>query len=183
MRYPFFEGALMLKIVMCTLIFTLMSTAQQSAPPNLDQLQKMALRFAPTEMKVSTAGLSAGDKQALVKLVQAARIVNHIFMQQFWSGNVALYQQLQKDKSPLGQARLHYFWINKGPWSEIDEHKAFLSGVPGKKLAGANFYPEDMSKDEFESWVKKLSDSQKQQAEGFFTVVRRGPDRKLQLVL
>ncbi len=111
----------------------------------------MAARFAPAPLNVDISGLSAGDKKALAKLIEAARIVNQLFMQQFWSGNLALYHKLQQDKSPLGQARLHYFWINKGPWSEIDEHKAFLPDVPAKKPAGANFYPEDMTKEEFES--------------------------------
>jgi len=103
-------------------------------------------------------------------------------MQQFWSGDLALYEKLQKDKTPLGQARLHYFWINKGPWSEIDGHTAFLPDVPQKKPAGANFYPEDMTREEFESWVKTLPADQKEQAEGFFTVVRRDENHKLKLV-
>src|SRR4051812_36152587 len=103
-------------------------------------------------------------------------------MQQMWDRNLQIYQSLQADKTPFGQARLHYFWINKGPWSEIDDHAAFLPGVPARKPAGANFYPEDMTKDEFEAWVKTLSPAQKEQAEGFFTVIRRGPDRKLTLV-
>ncbi len=150
--------------------------------PGLDELQKMAVRFAPTPLQVDTSALSAGDKKALVKLVQAARIVNHLFMNQFWSGDVALYEKLQRDYSALGKARLHYFWINKGPWSEIDEHKAFLPDVPAKKPAGANFYPEDMSKDEFESWVKTLSAEDKAEAEGFFSVIRRDANRKLKLV-
>jgi hypothetical protein len=154
------------------------------AAPTSDaaELQKMAARFAPTPLRVDTSGLSAGDKQALVKLIQAARIVNHIFMQQFWSGDLALYTKLQQDKTPLGQARLHYFWINKGPWSEIDEHRAFLPGVPEKKPAGANFYPEEMTKAEFESWAKGLYPESKASAEGFFTVVRRNSSRKLKLV-
>ncbi|MGH9566103.1 MAG: dipeptidyl-peptidase 3 family protein, partial [Candidatus Angelobacter sp.] len=106
----------------------------------------------------------------------------NIFMEQLWSGDLALYHKLQQEKTSLGRARLHYFWINKSPWSEIDQHKAFLPGVPEHKLAGANFYPEDMSKQEFESWVKTLSPQEKEQAEGFFTAVRRGPDKKLKLV-
>jgi hypothetical protein len=150
--------------------------------PDAAELNRMAARFAPTKMQVETSALSSGDKQALVKLVQAAQVVNRIFMQQLWSGDLALYQKLQQDKTPLGRARLHYFWINKGPWSEIDEHKAFLPGVPETKPAGANFYPEDMTKEEFESWVKTLSPQEKKQAEGFFTVVRRDPNRKLRLV-
>jgi hypothetical protein len=45
--------------------------------------------------------------------------------------------------------------------------------VPAKKPAGANFYPADMTKEEFESWVKTLPAAEKDQALGFFTVVRR----------
>jgi hypothetical protein len=156
-------------------------TATSTSVPDLAELKTMSARFAPTPLQVDTSKLSAGDRKALVQLVQAARIVNHIFMNQFWSGDVALYQKLQQDKSALGRERLHYFWINKGPWSEIDEHKAFLQGVPAKKPAGANFYPEDMTKDEFENWVKTLSDAEKAQALGFFTVLRRDSNRKLKM--
>jgi outer membrane lipoprotein-sorting protein len=167
----------LLLLVMATIIT---GTAQTS--PDAAELNRMAARFAPTPLEVDTSALSAGDKQALAKLIQAARIVNTLFMEQLWSGNLALYKKLQQDKSPLGQARLHYFWINKSPWSEIDEHKAFLPGVPDHKPPGANFYPEDMTKEEFESWVKTLPPQQKEQAEGFFTVIRRGTDRKLTIV-
>jgi hypothetical protein len=167
--------------------------AQESVPPSiklattsdapvLEELKQMAARFAPTPLEVSTASLSEGDKKALVKLIQAASILNHVFMRQIWSGNLALYQTLQQDKSPLGRARLHYFWINKSPWSEIDEHKAFLPGVPERKLPGANFYPEDMSKKEFESWVNTLDPQAKEAAEGFFTVIRRDKNQKLESI-
>ncbi len=164
-----------------------MATAQKTpAPPsqfpNADELNKMAARFATAPLQVDISGLSAGDQKALAKLIEAARIVNPLFMQQLWSGNLALYHKLQQDKTPLGQARLRYFWINKSPWSEIDEHKAFLPNVPAKKPAGANFYPEDMTKEEFEAWVKTLPPDQKDQALGFFTVVRRSADKKLKLV-
>src|SRR5437764_391257 len=168
MKYQYFKSqsvscilTCMRRILLASLLTMTTCIAQEttttSPAPNLADLKKMSARFAPTPLRVDVSSLSAGDRKALVKLVQAARIVNHIFMDQFWSGDVALYQKLQQDKSPLGRERLHYFWINKGPWSEIDEHKAFLPGVPSKKPAGANFYPEDMTKEEFESWIKTLS--------------------------
>jgi hypothetical protein len=177
----------MRRLLTFLLVSTIMATAQKppapaSSPtsfPNADELNQMAARFAPVNLEVDLSSLSAGDKKALAKLIDAGRIVNHIFMRQFWSGDLALYQKLQQDKSALGKARLHYFWINKGPWSEIDEHKAFLPGVPAKKPAGANFYPEDMTKEEFEAWAKTLYPESKEQAEGFFTVIRRGADKKL----
>ena len=159
-----------------------MKSKPSAAVPDLAQLNAMAARFAPTPLRVDLSGLSTGDRKALEKLVEAAKIVNHIFMQQFWSGDLATYHQLEQDTTPLGKARLHYFWINKGPWSEIDEYAAFLPDVPARKLPGANFYPENMSKEEFETWVKTLAPEQKEQAEGFFTVIRRGTDRKLTIV-
>jgi hypothetical protein len=158
------------------------SMAQQTrktAPPNQARLEKMAARFAPTPLRVDTSKLSDGDRQALVKLIDAARILNEIFLKQYWSGDTALYAKLQKDKTPLGKARLHYFWMNKGPWSALDGDNAFLPGVPEKKLPGANFYPEDMTKEEFEHWVASLSDKDQEQAKSFFTVIHR-TDKTLQ---
>jgi hypothetical protein len=99
-----------------------------------------------------------------------------------WSGNLALMDKLRQDTSALGKARLEYFWMNKGPWSDLDEHRAFLENVPEHKPAGANFYPESLSKDQFEAWAKTLSPEARAQAEGFFTVIRSGPGGKLQAV-
>ncbi|MDP9114803.1 MAG: hypothetical protein M3O20_14135 [Acidobacteriota bacterium] len=150
-----------------------------AAIPDLAELNRMIARFAPAELKVDTSGLAAGDKQALEKLLEAARVLDGIFLTQRWSGNAALRERLLQDTSALGKARLHYFDLNKGPWSDLDGQVAFLPGVPPKKLPGANFYPEDMSKDEFETWAAKLPKDQQEAARGFFTVIRRGGDKKL----
>lgn len=158
------------------------SPATTSSMPDAADLEKMAGRFAPIPLQVDTSALSAGDKRALVKLIEAARVLDHLFMQQLWSGDLALYQELQQDRSALGRARMHYFLINKGPWSEIDEYSAFLPGVPAKKPAGANFYPEGMTKDEFEAWFRQLSPEAREHAEGFFSVIHRDADRKLRAV-
>ena len=147
-----------------------------TSAPGLSQLQKMTARFAPTTLRVDTSKLSSGDRQALVKLIEAGRTMDEIFLIQYWSGNPALYSRLQKDTTALGKARLQYFWINKGPWSALDNFKAFLPGVPGQKLKGANFYPADMTREEFESWVASLSKAEQERAQGFFTVIRRKTD-------
>jgi hypothetical protein len=153
-----------------------------SNTPDLGQLDKMIARFRPTELRADVSNLSPGDRAALQKLIQASRVLNDIFMRQMWSGSVELYEKLKRDQTPLGKARLHYFWINKGPWSDIDDHAAFLPGAPLKKLPGANFYPEDMTREEFESWVKTLSKAEREQAEGFFTVIRRDAGGRLKAV-
>ena len=150
--------------------------------PDLAQLKQMSARFAPVKLKYDTSTLSPGDRKALPKLLEAARLFNLLFMDQLWSGNRALYEKLKTDATPLGKQRLHYFWLNKGPWSDLDGHTAFIPGVPERKPPGANFYPADMTRQEFEAWVKALPAPERQQAEGFFTVIRRNAARKLILV-
>ena len=153
-----------------------------AADATLADLQKMSARFAPAEMRVDTSKLSPGDRAALAKLVEAARILNRIFLEQMWNGNPLVEQKLRGDTSALGKARLDYFWLNKGPWSEIDAHQAFLAGVPDHKPAGAGFYPAGLTKDQFEAWARTLSPAEKAKAEGFFTVIGHGPDGKLRPV-
>ena len=159
-----------------------MTATLLAASATLPELQKMTGRFAPVTLRVDTSRMSPGDKAALIKLIAAGRVVNHIFLQQLWSGNLAMLKTLGQDSSPLGKARLEYFWLNKGPWSDLDDHMAFLPNAPEKKLPGANFYPEHMTKEQFESWVKTLSTEARTLAEGFFTVIRQGPDGKLRAV-
>jgi hypothetical protein len=150
-----------------------MTSSLVAKTPDLAELQRMIARFATVDLHVDISKLSQADTQALAKLVAAAHLVDDIFLGQYWGGDQALYAKLRKDTTPLGKARLHYFWINKSPWSALDELQAFLPGVPARKPLGANFYPEDMTKQEFETWTKTLTKEQKQEAEGFFTVIRR----------
>jgi hypothetical protein len=139
-------------------------------------------RFAPTEVTAGVSHLTAGDRKALDKIIQAARLMDPIYYRQVWSGNVALKQKLEGDTSPAGRERLHYFVINKGPWSRLDSNEPFIEGVPHEKPQQAGFYPDDITKEEFNAWAQGLSDEERKRAVGFFTVVRRGPDRKLKLV-
>src|SRR5476649_2427665 len=125
-----------------TVVFLLAAAAVM---PSLTQLKQMSARFAPVTLKYDTSALSPGDRKALPKLVEAARVLNFVFMDQLWSGNRALYEKLQKDATPLGNARRHYFWLNKGPWSDLDDHQAFIPGVPKRKPQGSGFYPEDLT--------------------------------------
>src|SRR4029077_16252630 len=79
---------------------------------------------------------------------------------------------LARDQSPEGRARLHYFLINKGPWSRIDHDAVFVPGAPPKP-ASANYYPEGASKADLERWIQSLPEAERARATGFFTVIRR----------
>jgi hypothetical protein len=142
--------------------------------PQLLELEKKQARFAPVELKVDASKLAPGDQQALGKLVEAARVIDELYRnEQVWAGNAELRKKLAADGTIVGQARLRYFDLNQGPWSDLDEHAAFVPDVPARKPLGANFYPEDMKREEFEAWVGKLKPEQKEIATGFFTVIRR----------
>jgi hypothetical protein len=156
-----------------TAAVALSAAIAMAAIADLTELRKMAARFAAAPLRVDTSGLSEGDRRALAKLIEAAHAIDDIFLTQLWSGNHALYERLRNDKTDLGRARLDYFWLNKGPWSALDGHNAFLPGVPARKPEGANFYPTDMTKQEFEKWVNAVPAEEKTRAQGFFSVIHR----------
>src|SRR5262245_8977811 len=97
-------------------------------------------RFSPTELTADTSGVSSGDRQELQKIIAAAKCLDPLLRQQIWSGSESLLRSLAADTSAEGQERLHYFRMNQGPWSRLDENKAFIDGAPAR-LPQANFYP------------------------------------------
>ncbi|HZE62252.1 MAG TPA: hypothetical protein VE056_00145 [Pyrinomonadaceae bacterium] len=142
-------------------------------------LAKKIARFAPTTLTADVSKLSARDARALAKIIAAAKLLDPLFLRQVWSGNDALYEKLKADKSVVGRQRLHYFLINDGPWSRLDNNEPFIEGVPREKPAQANFYPDDITKDEFNSWLNSLPDSEKEKATGYFFTIRRDANGKL----
>jgi hypothetical protein len=154
----------------------------ESKPATESPLAAKIRRFAPTDVTADLAQLSENDRKALDKVIEAAKLLDPLFRRQVWSGNDALQKKLEADTSADGRERLHYFMINKGPWSRLDRNEPFIDGVPSLKPPQAGYYPDDITKDEFNSWVATLPEPEKQRATGFFTVIRRGPDGKLKIV-
>ncbi|KAG8643819.1 hypothetical protein MANES_11G069700v8 [Manihot esculenta] len=123
------------------------------------------------------------------------------WMELVWYSNPALRDWLKEhaDASELDNLKWMYYLINKSPWSSLDENKPFLTtadsaikllpeatkpvtgwngleykaAFPMLKPPGANFYPPDMDKMEFELWKGSLTESKKHDATSFFTVIKR----------
>jgi hypothetical protein len=153
-------------------VWSVAALGQEAAVSETVKLQKMAARFGPTDIRADLSTLSAADKQVLAKLVEASKIMDALFLRQVWAGNETVLVDLAQSQTAEGRARLHYFLINKGPWSRLDHDEAFVPRVPAKP-AGANFYPEDASKADIERWIQSLPAADKARATGFFTLVRR----------
>lgn len=141
-------------------------------------------RFAPVSIEADLAALPGAERDALRHLLRAARRIDAVFFEQVWSGNVALRARLDADRAPIADAERRYLAINQGPWSRIDDNAPFLRaafGVPPKPPQAA-FYPDDATREEIEAWIASLPPADAAAACGFYTVIRRGPDRRLRLV-
>lgn len=177
-----------MKKIFAPVVLAAAASTAFAAPADVQQLNAMASRFAPVNLNADTSALSPGDRIAIEKLIEAARIIDTLQLRQRWSGNETVWAALQKDTTALGAARKNYFWINKGPWSIIDDNKSFMPAeyagvqIPATKPPGANFYPAGATKQELESWMNSLSPKDKEQAEWFYTVIRKGPDGKFKVV-
>ena len=149
--------------------------AADQAPPDERQLEAMTARFAPVDIAADVTGLPENEQQALAQLVDAARVMDALFLRQVWAGNETLLLKLVGDRSPLGQARLRYFLLNKGPWSRLDHNRPFVPEVPQAKPGEANFYPAGATRQEVERWIASLGEQEQKRARGFFTTIRRAP--------
>jgi len=148
--------------------------AMQKKMPDAVALERMIARFAATDIGADVSMLPVSERNALARLIEAAKIMDAIFLRQVWAGNEALLLDLLRDESRLGRARLHYFIINKGPWSQIDQNEPFVPGVP-LKPESANFYPSRATKTEVEGWINTLPEAERAVGTSFFTTIRRTP--------
>ncbi|HEX7019051.1 MAG TPA: hypothetical protein VF159_03515 [Gemmatimonadaceae bacterium] len=159
---------------------TLLAAAAQptrTSMPTLDELTRMAARYAPADIGADISALPANERDALAKLIEASRIIDAIFLRQVWAGNDAMLQDLARRTAgaddALADARLHNFLINKGPWDRLEHNRAFIPGAP-EKPAGANFYPAGATKADVQRWFDSVSGDAHAAATGFFTTIRRG---------
>ena len=155
--------------------------AGAQAAPGVPELEKMTARFAPVDIRVDVSQLPENERQTLVRIVQSAQILDSLFMRQVSPRSEARLLDLLNEHTPLGHARLRYFLINRGPWSDLDNNTPFLPGVEPKPPQ-ASFYPADATRAEIETWLATLSKPEREAATGFFTTIRRTPQGKLTAV-
>jgi hypothetical protein len=146
--------------------------------PDEARLRAMTARFVPVEIGADVSALPESERRALVKMIEAARVLDGLYLRQVWAGNEALLLELLADRSGVGEARLHAFLVDKGPWSRLDHDAPFVPGVPPRP-EGGNFYPAAATKAEVEAWMQALPEAERASATGFFTTIRRTPAGKL----
>ena len=131
--------------------------------------------FTPVDIGADISSLPQSERAALARIIEAARVMDALFLEQVWSGNPSLLLELQGDRSASRRAQLAFFLVNKGPWSRVEGNRPFIPGAPSKP-EGAAYYPPDATRDEVAAWIDRLTDDERAAATGFFTVIRRNAD-------
>jgi hypothetical protein len=91
--------------------------------------------------------LSSNQKEMIAVLIDASKIMDQLFWQQAYGDKSELLSKISHEGAKA------FADINYGPWDRLEGDKPFLTGVEEKPL-GAQFYPEDMEKSEYEQWQK-----------------------------
>ncbi len=136
-------------------------------------IEKKSRQFARTVIKYDDSHLSESQKLVIENLYFAAKIIDDIFLDQVYSKNRQIKKVLENAQTQKDQWTRYYFTIMFGPFDRLNHNKPFYGNE--KKPLGANFYPEDMTKEEFENWLKAHPEDE----EAFrseFTVIRRQGD-------
>ncbi len=135
------------------------TTAVVAARPNI---------YAKVDLTTDISVLSANERKVLPYLIEAAKLMDSIF----WKESVPENTSINLDELSADQKL--FYQLNYGPWDRLDNFNPFVEGV-GEKPLGANFYPTDMTKKEFEKFE---SDDKK----SLYTVVRRDENGGLKTI-
>jgi len=152
-----------------------MSCKQKSSSDNsandttaMSKMQQNVNDYAVVKLTTDLSKLTDKEKQMIPVLLEVAQIMDDIYWEQTWGDKNALLDTISDPYAKQFAA------INYGPWDRLDENKAFIAGI-GEKPKGANFYPTDMTKEEFEKWNDANKASQ-------YTIVVRNADKSLKSV-
>lgn len=131
----------------------------------VNPVKKKVEQFAEFELKADLISLSQNQRQMISIFLEISDIMDDLFWKQ-------AYGNKSKLLDTISDSYLKKFVeINYGPWERLNENKSFVEGI-GEKPKGANFYPTDMTEDEF----KALEDNSKT---SLYTVINRNEEGNL----
>ncbi|MCO6474803.1 MAG: peptidase [Melioribacteraceae bacterium] len=166
-RFPLFLIFITIGLLSC-------KPEEQKFENSMNDIEAKINQFAKTEIKYDESLLNDNQKEVINKLFEAAKIIDEIFLNQVYHKNLELKNELRNSSNPQDKQLLEYFNIMFGPFDRLDHNKPFYGNE--QKPKGANFYPPDMTKEEFENWIKNHPEDE----DAFtseFTVIRRDGDK------
>jgi hypothetical protein len=147
------------------------SAAESVEQPGSEGAPQQASRFdiyATVRLTADLGHLSDRQKQMIPLLIDASKIMVGLFWQQSTGKRKTFLDGIEDP------AARRFAEINYGPWDRLAADHPFIESA-GPKPLGAQFYPADMSKEEFEAWDQEGKD-------GLYSLVRRQEDGSLSLL-
>ncbi len=109
-----------------------------------DAIDSLISKYTPFTLTTDVDQLSENEKKLITSIMKAGVIMDRLFWYQAYGDKETLLNDISDPRLKA------YAVINYGPWDRLGGNQPFISGV-GNKPAGANFYPTDMTKEEFDA--------------------------------
>ncbi len=133
------------------------------------EIQQKVDEYAEFTLTTDLSVLSEKEKQLLPVLIQIADIMDDLYWDQYFGAQNRANLDTITDPAVKAFAMIQY-----GAWDRLDEEKPFIPGF-GPRPAGCNFYPLDMTAEEYEALADPEKSSQ-------YTVIRRDENGALKVV-
>jgi hypothetical protein len=124
--------------------------------------------YKEVKLGADLSNLTNNQKEVIKILFEVGQIMDDIFWKQSYGDKNELLSSIENPKDKL------FAKINYGPWDRLSGNQPFLEGYGAKPL-GANFYPADMTKEEFEAFEDENKESQ-------YTLIKRDENGNLKSV-
>jgi hypothetical protein len=173
-------------VILIVLALTIIMCSEKQNPPKdseeVTMLKDKIAKFVPVEIIYDETLLTDREKVVLEKLYRASKIIDELFLEQVYIENDQIKSDLISDLSNKSlltknpelklelEHKLELFNIMFGPFDRLEDNEPFIG--KNTKPLGANFYPVDMSKEEFEKWIKE-NPSDEKAFTSEFTIIRR----------
>jgi hypothetical protein len=132
------------------------------------KIDSLLNKYTPFTLTTDIAKLTESEKQMIPKLIEVAKIMDELFWYEALGDKEAFLNSINDDKLKA------FSIINYGPYDRLGGNATFIEGTAAKPL-GANFYPTDMTKEEFEA--AEIADKS-----SLYTFIRRDENGKLKSI-
>jgi hypothetical protein len=142
---------------------------QQTSPQLIPEFTSRLDIYKEVTLSADLSHFSAKQKKMLALLIDASKIMDDLFWKQAFS------QDKKAFLASINEEKIRRFAeINYGPWDRLDGDKVFLT-QNNAKAHGAEFYPKDMTKEEFEK-------SMLTEKNGLYSIISRNDDGQLMTI-
>ena len=133
-------------VVIVALIATACDNTKPEPAPEPVQQSNLSDKYAEYTLTTNIGHLSEGELEMLGLLFEAADIMDQLFWMENYGDKEELMNRIGDNADLSKMASITY-----GAWDGLDDNKSFVEGI-GEKPAGAQFYPTDMTEEEWNAF-------------------------------